>query len=143
MSATRRGPPVPAPSSVWLALQDVAIIGYDVSSVAIARARALAERHGVEDRCRFEVADFDDGLPPGEPVDLVLCHMYRDNRLDASIADRVKPGGVLAIAALSEVGASPGRFRAKRGELMAAFQHLDPLGHGEEGGIAWLVASKP
>jgi hypothetical protein len=41
---------------------------------------------------------------------------------------------------LSEVGAAPGPFRAKPGELTAAFAELDPVAAGEGEGQAWLLA---
>jgi hypothetical protein len=92
------------------------------------------------DRCRFEVVDLDDGLPAGPPVDVVLCHKFRDRRLDDAIIGRLAPGGLLAIAVLSEVGAAPGPFRAAPGELPAAFARLDRIADGEGQGYAWLLA---
>ena len=63
--------------SVWLALRGMDVLGVDVSPVAIEFARELAQGNGIADQCRFEVWDSDEGLPPGPPVDLVVCHMYR------------------------------------------------------------------
>ncbi len=114
--------------------------GLDVSPVAVGHARELARRSGVGDRCRFDAVDLDDGLPAGPPVDVVLCHKFRDRRLDRAILGRLAPGGVLAISCFSEVGAAPGRFRAGSGELVAAFAALDVIAAGEGGGVAWLVA---
>jgi SAM-dependent methyltransferase len=126
--------------TVWLARRGMDVWGLDVSAVAISQARDLAQRCGVADRCRFDVIDLDDGLPDGPPVDVVLCHKFRDPRLDHPILDRLAPGGLLAIVALSEVGASPGPFRATPGELTAAFADLDLLAAGEGQGRAWLLA---
>jgi SAM-dependent methyltransferase len=128
--------------SVWLAARGLQVVGLDVSPVAIAHARELAQRAGVGDRCRFEVVDFDAGLPAGAPVDVILCCKFRDPRLDRAIVDRLAPGGLLAIAALSEVGASPGPFRAVAGELPAAFAGLELIGAGEGEGQAWLLARR-
>lgn len=130
-------------SAVWLATKGVSVVGYDISRVALETARSLAARHRVTDRCRFEVADLDEGLPPGDPVDLILCHLFRDPSLDGALVERLAPGGTLAVAALSEVGATPGRFRAVPGELLAAFGDLEVVEHGEGDGLAWLVATKP
>jgi SAM-dependent methyltransferase len=127
--------------AVWLARRGMDVWGLDISSVAIAQARDLARRCGVEDACRFDVVDLDDGLPPGPPVDLVLCHRFRDRRLDRAIVDRLAPGGLLAMTALSEVGASPGPFRASAGELPAAFAALAVVAAGEADGEAWLLAT--
>jgi SAM-dependent methyltransferase len=129
-------------AAVWLALRGLDVLGVDVSGVAIQQARALAHDAGVAQRCRFDTVDLDDGLPPGPPVDVVLCHRFRDRRLDRAIIDRLAPGGLLAISALSEVGGAPGPFRAVAGELPAAFAALDPVAAGEGDGQAWLVARR-
>ncbi|BDB42640.1 SAM-dependent methyltransferase [Mycobacterium kiyosense] len=128
--------------SVWLARRGLYVWGLDISAVAIGLARELAQHNNVGDRCRFDVVDLDDGLPPGEPVQLILCHRFRDSRLDRALIDRLAPGGVLAIATLSEVDAAPGPFRARPGELTAAFAELDLLAAGEGDGTAWLVARR-
>ncbi len=114
----------------------------DVSPIAIDLARELAVAQGLDDRCRFDVIDLDDGLPPGPPVDVVLCHRFRDARLDVALVARLRPGGLLALVALSEVGAAPGRFRARPGELRAAFGHLDVLADEEGDGLALLLARR-
>jgi SAM-dependent methyltransferase len=126
--------------SVWLARRGLNVTGFDVSPVAIDQARDLARRSGVGDRCRFDVADLDDGLPDGPRVDVILCHKFRDRRLDRAIVERLAPGGLLAIAVLSEVGAEPGPYRAALGELPAAFGELDVVADGEGHGYAWLLA---
>jgi 2-polyprenyl-3-methyl-5-hydroxy-6-metoxy-1,4-benzoquinol methylase len=126
--------------AVWLAGRGLDVWGLDISTVAIAQARDLAERNGVGDRCRFDVFDLDDGLPAGPPVDVILCHKFRDRRLDPAIIGRLLPGGLLAIAVLSEVGAAPGPFRAVAGELPAAFADLNVVTAGEGEGYAWLLA---
>ena len=78
--------------------------------------------------------------PAGPPADIILCHRFRDRRLDQAIIERLAPGGLLAIAVLSEVGAAPGPFRAVPGELMAAFADLEATVAGEGEGRAWLLA---
>ncbi|OBB32614.1 SAM-dependent methyltransferase [Mycolicibacterium peregrinum] len=127
-------------AAVWLAQRGLTVSGFDVSTVAITQARATAASHGVADRCRFEVADLDDGLPAGPQVDVVLCHRFRDPGLYPALAARLRPGGLLAICVLSEVGAEVGRFRAAVGELEASFAGLEQLGAAEGDGQAWLVA---
>jgi SAM-dependent methyltransferase len=129
-------------AAVWLALQGMRVWGVDVSPEAIRLARHLADSNGVADRCRFEVFDLDDGLPEGPPVDLILCHLFRDHRLDSAIIERLSPGGILAIAVLSEVGAGPGQHRAAPGELIDAFGSLEILASGEADGTAWLAGRK-
>lgn len=128
--------------AVWLARRGVDVWGVDISPVAVEQARDLARRSGVAPRCRFSVADLDDGLPAGPQADAILCQRFRDRRLDAAIIGRLAPGGVLAITVLSEVGAAPGPFRAAAGELSAAFAGLEVITAGEGGGEAWLLARR-
>jgi 2-polyprenyl-3-methyl-5-hydroxy-6-metoxy-1,4-benzoquinol methylase len=127
-------------AAVWLARRGMAVWGLDISAVAIGQARKLAGRNGVGDRCRFDVVDLDHGLPDGPPVDVIVCHKFRDRRLDPAMIARLAPAGLLAIAALSEVGATPGPFRVTAGELPAAFAELTTIDAGEGGGVAWLLA---
>lgn len=119
------------------------VVAVDVSPVAIGLAQRLASESSVDERCRFEVFDLDEGLPAGPQVDLVLCHLFRDASLDQAIVGRLTRGGLLAIATLSEVGAGPGPFRTRPGELMDAFADLETLAAGEGDGTAWLIARKP
>ena len=126
-------------ASVWLARRGLDVVGLDVSGVGLEHARSLDDTG----RCRFEQVDLDGGLPPGPPVDVLLCHRFRDPRLYGAMRARLAPGGLLAVAVLSEVGAEPGPFRAPAGELAAAFADLDVLDHGEADGLAWLLARSP
>ncbi len=126
--------------ALGLALRGLRVLGLAFSPVAIGQARALARRAGVGERCRFDVADLDRGLPVGPPADVIVCCKFRDRRLDRAIVERLAPGGLLAIAVLSEVGAGPGPFRAAPGELTAAFADLEPIAAGEADGQAWLLA---
>jgi len=129
--------------SLWLAERGLEVFGVDVSPTAIELARSRAKQRGLGDRCHFDVLDLDQGLPPGPPVELVLCHLFRDPRLYRPMVERVVPGGLLAVAVLSEVGAQPGRFRARADELREAFAGLCILRQGEEHGHAWILARHP
>jgi SAM-dependent methyltransferase len=130
----------PGLAAVWLAARGLTVHGVDVSPVAVGFARDLAERNGVGDRCRFDVLDLDVGLPDGPPGDVIVCHLFRDARLDQAVIERLAPRGLLAIAVLSEVDHGPGPFRVARGELQAAFSALTTIAEGEAGGRAWLLA---
>lgn len=129
-------------AAVWLAERGMEVHGVDVSPVAVDLARRLAEQAEVSHRCHFEVFDLEHGLPEGPPVDLALCHLFRHPPLYRAIIDLVRPGGLLAMALLSEVDAAPGRYRARRGELLAAFGEMDVLVHGEGDGMAWMLARR-
>ena len=109
--------------------------------MAVCFARDLAARKGVADRCRFDVVDLDTGLPAGPPLDVIVCHRFREPRLDAAMVERLAPGGLLAVAVLSEVGCGPGQFRAAPGELGVAFAGLTIVAQGEADGEAWLLAT--
>lgn len=129
-------------AAIWLARRGLHVHGFDVSAVAIERARALAERSGVGGRCRFDVVDLDGGLPSGPPADVVYCARFRDRRLDGPMIERLVPNGLLALSALSAVGGTAGRFRAAPGELRAAFAGLEVIADGEGQGLAWLLARR-
>jgi SAM-dependent methyltransferase len=130
-------------SAVWLAANGMDVLGIDVSPVAVDLARRLASHHDLDDTCRFEVFDLDHGLPPGPQVDLILCHLFRDSALDQPLLQRLAPGGMVAIATLSEVDAGPGQFRVRPGELPDAFASLETLAAGEGDGLAWIIARRP
>lgn len=130
-------------AAVWLARRGLDVVGLDVSPVAVAKATELARACGVAEHCRFDVADLDNGLPAGPPADVIVCHKFRDVHLDQPILFRLAPGGLLAIGALSEVGATPGPFRVSAGELQQAFADLESIAGGEADGEAWLLGRKP
>lgn len=131
------------PASLWLAGRGLIVRGLDISAIAIEQARKLARDNAFERNCQFDVFDLDAGLPSGPKADVILCLQFRDRRLDRAIIDRLAPGGLLGISVLSQVGAQPGRFRARPGELPQAFAELDRIAGGEGDGQAWLLASKP
>ncbi len=128
--------------AVWLASRGMTVHASDVSPVAVELARRHAADSGLADRCEFAVWDLDDGLPPGEPVHLVLCHLFREADIDQAMIDRLVPGGLLAVACLSEVGHGPGNFRSKPGELTTAFAALETIEAGEADGHAWFLGRR-
>jgi len=106
------------------------------------QARDLAERCGVTHRCQFGVVDLDDGLPAGEQANTIVCHRFRAPHRYPAIVERLAPGGLLAIAVLSEVDGGPSPYRASPGELSVAFADLDLIAEGEGDGVAWLMARR-
>ncbi|MEE9414615.1 MAG: class I SAM-dependent methyltransferase [Acidimicrobiales bacterium] len=131
--------------SVWLARRGVDVWGVDISAVAIGMAEDLAAKNGVQQRCRFDVFDLDAGLPDGPTVDLILCNMFQGKGLEKAMVERLAPGGLLAMAVLSEVDSKPGRFSVAAGELQQTFdrfEDLDLVTEGEENGRAWILARK-
>lgn len=128
--------------AVWLAGRGLAVLAVDASPAAVDLAVDLADRAKVAGRCRVVVADLDEGLLPGPMVDVVLCHLFNAPHLDEAIVARLRPEGLLAVAVLSEVGAPPGRFRARAGELVGRFggiEELELLDHREGDGVARIL----
>ena len=131
--------------AVWLAGRGLDVLAVDVAPAAVALAGDLADRAGVADRCRVELADLDTGVPSSPPVDVVVCHLFNAPHLDEALVARLRPGGLLAVAVLSEVGAAPGRFRARAGDLLDRFGGRDGLGlldHREADGVARVLARR-
>ena len=91
-------------------------------------------------RCQFHLADLDLRLPSSPPAEVVVCHLFRDQRLYQAMVERLKTGGLLAVAVLSEVDARPGPFRAGAGELQPAFEQLVLIAGAEAEGRPWLLA---
>ncbi|WP_219413569.1 class I SAM-dependent methyltransferase [Pseudonocardia nigra] len=131
--------------SVWLAGRGLHVDAVDASAVAIAHGSTLAGRNGAAERVRWWRHDLDAGLPAAcaGPYDVVVCQRFRDPALYAQLADRLRPGGLLVVTVLSEVGARPGPWRAAAGELASAFAALEVLVQAEGDGEASLVARRP
>jgi 2-polyprenyl-3-methyl-5-hydroxy-6-metoxy-1,4-benzoquinol methylase len=131
--------------AVWLAARGFVVDAVDVSEVALAAGAATAERHGVGERVRWWAHDLDAGLPAGcvGPYEAVVCQRFRDPALYPALSALLAPGGLLVLTVLSEVDEEPGRFRAPRGELRAAFGGLTVLDHRERDGEAVLLARRP
>ncbi len=129
--------------AVWLALRGFAVDALDVSEAGLRGGAELARRHGVADRVRWVRTDLDDGLP-GRPAgyDVVVCQRFRDPALYPALAASLRPGGLLVVTVLSEVGDRGGRFRAPPGELLGAFGDLEVLDHVEGDGEASLLARR-
>jgi SAM-dependent methyltransferase len=87
-------------NAIWLAEQGWDVTGVDFSSVAINRARDIAERRRVS--VEWEVADLNEYEPPRRWFDLVVdlyIHLIPSERrsLTRKAADAVAEGGTLLI----------------------------------------------
>ena len=88
-------------NSVWLAGQGLRVDAFDVASVGVAKARALAEKNGVS--VNFSVTDCDAYLWPQSAYDGVaaIFVQFADpamrERLFAHIKHCLKPGGTLLL----------------------------------------------
>jgi len=89
-------------NSVWLAQRGLRVAAFDIAERGVAKARRLAERHGVTD-IDFEVADCDGYAWPRAAFDGVaaIFVQFADpamrERLFANIAASLKPGGTLLL----------------------------------------------
>lgn len=129
-------------AAVWLARRGLDVVGVDISLVAVGRARALAAAAGVEQRCRFEVADLDHGLPPGPSVDVIVCQRFWAPGLAGGLVERLVPGGLLAISALRADDEDPHPYRVTPSQLRAAFDGLEVVATGQDDAVCWLLGRK-
>ncbi len=154
-------------NSVWLARQKLQVDAFDISEVAVAKARRLAEQQGVA--VNFSVADCDafawaEGAYDGvAAIFIQFADPALRERLFARIVRSLKPGGVLVLQ-----GYTPQQLEFRTGGppvlshlytedlLRAAFASLDILtlrsyeamvregaGHHGQSALVGLVARRP
>jgi SAM-dependent methyltransferase len=88
-------------NSVWLARQGFNVDAFDIAEVGVAKARRLAERHGVQVNCT--VADCDTFLWKRSHYDGIaaIFVQFADPelriRLFGHMVDGLKPGGILLL----------------------------------------------
>lgn len=134
--------------SIWAAQQGYDVNALDASEAAITALNGAALLAGVRDRIETTVIDLEQGLPAEllGAFDLVICQRYRQPDLYDHLVYVLRPGGVLVVTVLSEVGldGAPGPFHAPPGELVTAFRDLDlaVIRHVEMDGEATLVARR-
>src|SRR5262249_26485501 len=116
--------------AVFLAMEGFDVDAWDVDAEALARARALAERHGVT--LRTAVVDLESSPPPAIPESafaLVACFRYLHRPLFPLLARAPQPGGALVYETYRQGQQRFGRPRRPRflletGELREAFARL-------------------
>jgi SAM-dependent methyltransferase len=107
----------------------------DISAVAIDRARAEAERRGLE--VNWVVADLETGTLPGDGYDLITVFRYRDPDLWPRLESALGPDGWILIEHHLQtyredvVGPTDDAFRLVPGELLDAFGDLRPVHYSE------------
>jgi trans-aconitate methyltransferase len=88
--------------AIWLARQGWRVLGVDISSTAVARARAAAVEAGVDERATFEAHDLSTWEPEGE-IDLVTASFFHSREelprteILRRVVAHVAPGGHVAI----------------------------------------------
>ena len=117
--------------TLWAAQQGYEVVALDASDVAITALNVAAIELGVRDRIDSRVVDLDRGLPTdiATTCSLVVCQRFRNPDLYEQFVYMLRPGGVVVVTVLSEVGleGEPGPFHAPPGELVVAFRELPEL----------------
>ncbi|MFU8821322.1 MAG: SAM-dependent methyltransferase [Gammaproteobacteria bacterium] len=89
-------------NAVFLARQGYEVTAVDASAVGLAKARRLAEEHGVQVRwiCA-DLAGYDPGVDQWDGIVSIFCHLSPDARrpLHARLPGALKRGGVLLLEA--------------------------------------------
>lgn len=80
-------------NAVFLARQGYNVVGIDISSVAIKKARMLAEEFGV--RISTVVASLEKYKIQRGSFDAIICFYYVDRNLHNKMMSWLKPGGVI------------------------------------------------
>jgi len=89
-------------NAVFLARQGHVVTAVDSSSVALKKARKLAQMRGVQIRTvHADLADFEIGIGRWDSIVSIFCHVPPDlrRRLHAAVVEGLKPGGMLLLEA--------------------------------------------
>lgn len=78
--------------AIWLARRGLQVTLADISEVALDHARAAASSAGVA--IRTVAVDFEHEFPPPGPWDLIVCVLYLDRPLLATMHTLLAPGGL-------------------------------------------------
>lgn len=123
-------------NALQLAAAGFDVVGLDISAVAIDRARAEAERRGLD--VTWVTADLDVDPLPGDDYDLITVMRYRSPPLWPRLQAALAPDGWILVehhlqTHLEDV-AGPGddAFRLAAGELLAAFADLRIVHYSEQ-----------
>ncbi|MFA5529078.1 MAG: class I SAM-dependent methyltransferase, partial [Thiohalomonadaceae bacterium] len=114
-------------NAVWLARQGFRVTAVDASSVGLAKAQRLAERHQVHiETVHADLAHYDLGTARWDAIVSIFCHLPPPlrARVHGAIADALKPGGVFLLE-----GYTPAQLRLGTGgppvpELMMTLDAL-------------------
>ncbi|WP_457599916.1 class I SAM-dependent methyltransferase [Hydrogenivirga sp.] len=132
-------------TSIYLAKKGFKVDAFDVSDVAIKRARRRAKREGVS--VNFKSADaerFSYGLLR---YDLIINFYFLNRKLFPRIKRALRPGGVLIFETYNEEHryVNPSfnpNYLLEKGELLESFGDLETLYYCEVSNITTLVARK-
>ena len=80
-------------NAVFLARKGYNVTGVDISSVAVRKARRLAQEFGV--RIKTVVSSMEKYEVPSKKFDAIICFYYVDRELNKKLMQWLKPGGIL------------------------------------------------
>jgi SAM-dependent methyltransferase len=141
-------------NSLYLARLGYSVDAWDVSDTAIDSLEGEAQRlraSGARLQIATKRVDLDSAVLPTSRYDLVLDAYFLDRALFPSIANALRPGGLLVFqtfvrgpAAASQRGPKNPAYVLQPGELLAAFPGLETLEYTEdaERGEARLLARR-
>jgi len=144
-------------NALLLAEQGLDVTAWDLSPVAIARLRAMAEGRGLHN-LSAEVRDIEQEPPPPERFDVIVVSYYLDRALAPRIIEALRPGGLLFYQTFTRIavgseGPSNPDFRLGDNELLQLFSGLKLRVYREENrlgdlaqgtrDLAMLVAERP
>jgi len=135
-------------NSLYLARLGYRVDAWDISDIALERLREVLAAAGEALDVTPRWADLDDSSIPPATYDLVLDVNFLQRRLFASMAEGLRPGGLLLVRALMRRPAGDDRnpaYLLEPGELSSAFGQLHMLKYVEDVVEGWaaLVARDP
>lgn len=138
-------------NAVFLASKGHDVLGVDISSVAVKKARSLAKEQGVSIRTR--VASLNKYKIAPESLDAIICFYYVDRLLVKKMAMWLRPGGILIYQAYTleqkkmvNFAKENEKYLLRPGELLGLFKKMKVLKYeessSEKGFTAALIAQK-
>ena len=129
-------------NSVYLARLGYRVDAWDISDVALERLRAVLAAAGEALEVTPQWADLDDSSIQPATYDLVLDANFLQRRLFRSMAEALRPGGLLLVHTLMRRPAGDDRTPAyllEPGELSSAFGQLHKLEYVEDVVEGWAA----
>ncbi len=133
-------------NSIYLAKKGFEVTAFDVSDVAVRKARIKAKKEGV--KVRFKALDAEKFSFGESSYDLVLNFYFLNRNIFPKIKRALRKEGVLIFETYNEnhIKNNPRfnkKYLLKRGELIKAFGDMEVLYYCELSDVTTLVARKP
>ena len=132
-------------TSIFLAKKGFKVDAFDISDVAIRRARRKAREEGV--RVNFKICEATKFSFKPETYDLIINFYFLERRTFPKIQRALKKGGLLIFETYNEehLGVNPAfnpSYLLKKGELLDSFKDLELLYYCEVANITTYVGRK-